>query len=467
MSETKKPKTNASEQKRKQEIIDYNLREIESLDFEAIETPQLDEFRTYRPESEAKFAEMQKRKLAEYKAARANGQEAKLPVLTKKAYREIHDGQRELQDDDVHFSRIEHNQADVDEIREIQRQEDIKNGYEGTYDTAKAVEKLFVTYLNNSQFFDLNNETLKTRLASDYDDLKNGVDIYSIIEGEPDDEGYAPSLIIAFDITTAKVSDKLTKKLTKRKHYGPSEAQAGGTQITYYAKPGEDEPKDQQRENPKTHVLLYTLSLSDKAFQDVLSKTVISEDGLEQNGIDACPDLKLKFLLQIQAQNYYYLATIEREIEEIEEEGDDYCPVADYRYVEDKETFDYIKELNGRYDSAVRWRDKILKMISIVEDSIQRSQKEMFTSNIPEAEKAIREILDKPEGPLTLKEIREGIQKYLAEAKKELLDSDGSYKEFAKIADRETTAEEQKKHEVQMRRRAKLLGEATQNTPEE
>jgi hypothetical protein len=199
---------------------------------------------------------MQKRKLAEYKAARANGQEARLPVLTKKAYREIHDGQRELQDDDVHFSRIEHNQADVDEIREIQRQEDIENGFIGTYDTAKAVEKLFVTYLNNSQFFDLNNETLKTRLASDYDDLKNGVDIYSIIEGEPDDEGYTPSLIIAFDITTAKVSDKLTKKLTKRKHYGPSEAQAGGTQITYYAKPGEDEPKDQQRENPKTHVLL-------------------------------------------------------------------------------------------------------------------------------------------------------------------------------------------------------------------
>ncbi len=74
MSETKKPKTNTSEQKRKQEIIDNNLREIESLDFEAIETPQLDQFRTYRPESEAKFAEMQKRKLAEYKASRANFQ---------------------------------------------------------------------------------------------------------------------------------------------------------------------------------------------------------------------------------------------------------------------------------------------------------------------------------------------------------------------------------------------------------
>lgn len=467
MSETKKPKTNTSEQKRKQEIIDHNLREIESLDFEAIETPQLDGFKSYRPQSEAKFAEMQKRKLAEYKAARANGEEAKLPVLTKKTYREIHDGQRELQDDDVHFSRIEHNQADADEIREIQRQDDIKNGFIGTYDKAKAVEKLFVTYLNNSQFFDLNNETLKTRLASDYDDLKNGVDIYSIIEGEPDDKGYTPSLIIAFDITTAKEEGKLKKKLTSRRHYGSAEAEAGGTQITYYAKPGEDDPEKQQRENPKNHVLLYTLSLSDKAYADVLSKTVITEDGLEQNGIDACPDLKLKFLLQIQAQNYYYLATIEREMEEIEEEGDDYCPVADHKYVEDQQAFDFIEALNKRYDSARRWKAKIEKMINIVEDSIQRYQKEIFTSNIPAAETALREILGKPEGPLTSDEIREGIQKYLAELKKDLLDSDGSYEQFADIAKQETTAEEQKKHDIQMRRRAKLLGEAAQNSPEE
>ena len=89
------------------------------------------------------------------------------------------------------------------------------NGKQITESEAKAIEKLFVTYLNNSQFFTLQGESIKTRLASDHDDLKNGVDIYSIIEGQPDENGRAPSLLIAFDITSARMSEKLKKKLKK------------------------------------------------------------------------------------------------------------------------------------------------------------------------------------------------------------------------------------------------------------
>ncbi len=462
MHEKQKPIVVSHEQKR-QEKIKQTLGEIESIDFEVIETPQLQEFKAYRADSEAKFAATQASKLKGYKAAKANGGEAPLPSLTKKAIREIQTGRRELQDSDVIYSRIDFNEQDVREIREIQTQDDAERGLEGKYDEAKAIEKLFVTYLNNSQFFTLQGESIKTRLASDHDDLKNGVDIYSIIEGQPDENGRAPSLLIAFDITSAKMPEKLKKKLTKIRSSGRHELHPGETQITYYAKPGENDPAKQEREYPKTHVISYTLSLGDQALEDVLSQTEIDENGLTENGIDKMQDIKLKFLLQIQAQNYYYLASTEKQLEELEEQIDDY-PYS--RYVEDEETKKSVQETEKKIESATRWRNKLLKMIAILEDSIHETQKGILTTDLPSTEATIRYILKKPEGQLTEKEVRTGIQQLLFELQSDFAEDDASYRQFTEIAKEETQKKEEATRDIQMRRRAKLLGVAANQSSE-
>lgn len=448
----------------REKIIDQNLQELESLDFEAIETPPLEDYKSFRQASEQKFASIQTKKLTAYKNALQRGETAPLPALTKKAFREVASGERPLEDADVYTSRIDYNQAYATEMRQILQEDDAKRGLTGTYEKAKVIEGLFVTYLNNSKFFDLEDETLKTRIASDYDDLENGVDIYSLIEGEPNEDGSAPSLIIAFDITSTKLDHKLTKKLTGQRHQGTKKLRPGETTINYYAKPGEDDPAKQQREYPKTHVLLYTLSLGDKSAEDVLAQTEIDENGMSQNGIDAMSDLKLKFLLQIQAQNYYYLASVEREIAEIEEAEDDYPPI---EYA-DSETRDVLEPLEKQYDSALRWKQKIEKMIWILENSIYKTKKEMLTSDLPAAESTIRYILGKKkDDPLTQDDVDEGVQKYFKQIQEAFGEDDISYGNFSRIAEEETSKEHHQANDIQLRRRAKQLGIAATSSPEE
>lgn len=171
MSEKQKPSTESFDEKRKRKI-EKNLSEIEDVDFEVIETPNLQEFKSYRTQSEAKFASSQTAKLQAYREAEQKGMQGKLPVLTKKTLREIKAGRRQLQDEDVFMSRIDYNEADTREMRELLSQEDAERGLDNTFSKAKAVERLFVTYLNNSQFFALENETIRTRQSSDFDDLK-------------------------------------------------------------------------------------------------------------------------------------------------------------------------------------------------------------------------------------------------------------------------------------------------------
>ena len=456
MSEKQKPSTESFDEKRKRKI-EKNLSEIEDVDFEVIETPDLQEFKSYRRQSEAKFASSQTAKLQAYREAEQKGMQGRLPILTKKSLREIQAGRRQLQDEDVYTSRIDYNEADTREMRELLSREDAERGLDNTFSKAKAVERLFVTYLNNSQFFALENETIRTRQSSDFDDLKNGIDIYSIIEGQPDEEGRAPSLIIAFDITSAKIPEKLSKKLTKIRMAGDRQLHPGESQITYYAKPGENDPDKQQREFPKNHVIHYTLSLGDQACDDVLFQTEIDENGLTENGIDKMPDLKLKFLLQIQAQNYYYLAATEREIEELEESIDDY-PFSEY--IEDEQLKSQVEETEEKINSANRWKHKLEKMIAILEDSIHETQKGILTSDLPATESTIRYILKKPEGPLTQDEVRAGVSILLKEIQSGFTDEDESYSKFTEIAKTETKRQDDATREIQMRRRAKQLGTA-------
>ena len=176
------------------------------------------------------------------------------------------------------------------------------------------------------------------------------------------------------------------------------------------------------------------------------------------------PDLKLKFLLQIQAQNYYYLAATEREIEELEESIDDY-PFSEY--IEDEQLKSQVKETEEKIYSANRWKHKLEKMIAILEDSIHETQKGILTSDLPATESTIRYILKKPEGPLTQEEVRAGVSILLKEIQSDFTDEDESYSRFTEIAKTETKRQDDATREIQMRRRAKQLGEAAQNTTEE
>jgi hypothetical protein len=106
-------------------------------------------------------------------------------------------------------------------------------------------------------------------------------------------------------------------------------------------------------------------------------------------------------------------------------------------------------------------------MIAILEDSIQETQKGILTSNLPATESTIRYILKKPEGPLTQDEVRTGVSILLKEIQSDFTDEDESYSRFTEIAKTETKRQDDATREIQMRRRAKQLGEAAQNAPEE